>query len=301
MNICVIGSTGFLGKNIIEYALKNNFEILIIGREKPSIQTVRNIKFIKLNLIESFLPSIILDYQLIFYCAGVGINPSEDQKLNDINEINTFIPIKLAKFLDKNKYKGKLITFGSYFEIGNVPSKLNGYTEKEIVTLKIENENNYCLSKKKLTDFFNRTNLNIDFYHCILPTIYGLGENQNRLIPYVIKGIENDDKLSFSAGNQIRQYLHIEDAINIIFLMINKNISSGIYNFPSADTLSVRKIVEIIYKHFNKILNPKFFGAVKIRDEFMPILELNSTKLLEKIDVPRLTNIKEYLLSKNIL
>lgn len=54
------------------------------------------------------------------------------------------------------------------------------------------------------------------FLHFILPTIYSEYEDQNRLIPYMLRAIKNGEKLSFTSGEQVRQYLYVDEVPRMI-------------------------------------------------------------------------------------
>ena len=57
--------------------------------------------------------------------------------------------------------------------------------------------------------------------------IYGPGQDFNRLIPYVIKNCLQNKSFPCSNGNQLRDFIFIDDAINLIFKSLKNKRSNG--------------------------------------------------------------------------
>ena len=294
MNICIVGASGFLSNKIVEYSLNKTFAVSVLGRKNQ--YTDGDIKFFAIDLLENDIPiEICAVADVIIYAAALGVQSSLTISGNDIFSVNAFIPISLVESLKQKSYKGKLITFGSYFEIGNADNAFEQYNEEEIVFAKGKLPNEYCLSKRLLTRYFFDTDCPFTYYHCILPTIYGKGEKANRLIPYLINSIIDQTDIKLSYGMQIRQYLLADDAVSIMFNMINENAMGGIYNFPSAETMNVREIAEIVHQSFQTSLNTKIFGKEERKDQLMRSLKLNFDKLARTINIGALTTLNKYI------
>ena len=107
--------------------------------------------------------------------------------------------------------------------------------------------------------------INFPFLVIRLFLVYGPGQSENRLIPYVIKNSIKNNKFKLTDGNQKRDFLYIDDAIEAIYkLMINKKINGKIINLSSGKPITVKNIVLLINKIigkgnpiFGKIINTK--------------------------------------------
>lgn len=285
MKIAIIGATSFLGKTLISELKEGQHDLHLFSRIN-SFDWMPSLSWTCYNY-----PSIALDYPLlmefdiIYYCAGAGIQPKHQDNNQQIYELNAFEPIRLATALKDNNYKGKLITFGSYFEIGN-HSEDRSYTEKELVTHTNPLPNAYCTAKNLLTRFVDtelRTphNLPFVFQHFVLTNIYGATENDNRLIPYIIQSSLKKEPLSFTAGTQQRQYTHIRDVTYFLNEHINNN-QSGIFNLTTNTVISVREMIEKVLQVIEEeleILPQANFGTVDKRDISMKYLALNTSHL----------------------
>jgi nucleoside-diphosphate-sugar epimerase len=118
-----------------------------------------------------------------------------------------------------------------------------------------------------------------------LPTIYGENEAEHRLIPYTIKAIRNNEKLNFTSGDQIRQYIYVDDVACIIFKSVEIGLESGIFNIAGNETLSVREVVGIIIDNLGITLSDDVFGKVKRTDTNMQNLQLDGSRLNQQISL----------------
>lgn len=298
MTVCIIGSSGFLAKSLIRFCLNNEIKLIIIGRKKPTLE--KDFEFIKVDLLIDEIPvQFCLGADIIIYTAALGVQSSVLVRPDDIFRVNTFVPITFTERLKEQNYLGKFVSFGSYFEIGTINEFNKLFNEEDVILSNGEIANEYGLSKKLFTKYIFDAELTYTYYHLILPTIYGQGENPNRLIPYLVNSLLENNEPKLSTGNQVRQYLLVDDAVNILFNILHSNIEKGIYNFPSAETITIREIAKTIFDVFDKPLTEDVFGKEKRSDQMMQVLQLNSDKLNKKIAIKQLTRLKTYLTNRN--
>jgi len=219
----------------------------------------------------------LLDCDVVIYCAAAGVQANAKIAVQDVYEINAFIPIKIAAYLDENHFLGKWISFGTYFEIGN-NNTINFFKEVDVVTSQLAVPNHYCSSKRLLSRFFNNNSVSINWWHLILPTIYGPRENSSRLIPYIVSCLKASNPPRLSAGNQIRQYIHCKDIVSLINQLLEKEVTSGIYNIASDESIKIADLVQMIFSKFNKSASESL-GLIASRDESMQVLLLNADKI----------------------
>jgi len=314
MKIAIIGATSFLGQTLIsalkkdkpcDFSLTEEHDLHLFSRTN-SFDSMPSLSWTCYNYPKNPLDYAELStFDSIYYCAGAGIQPKHQDNNTQIYELNAFEPIRLATALKDNSYTGKLITFGSYFEIGN-HQEARSYTEKEVATHRNPLPNAYCTAKNLLTRFVDtklRTpnGLPFIFQHFILTNIYGATENNKRLIPYIIQSSLQKEPLSFTAGTQERQYTHIRD---IAYFLVN-NIAvkeSGIFNLTADLVISVRDMIEKVLQVVEEELELKpdvTFGTADKRDVSMKYLALNTSRLQNCFNfAPKISlekGIKEYI------
>ena len=271
--IAIIGSSSFLASYLIEELENKNNALTLFSRQK----TNQNHQFLTFSFPDEIPDlNLFLNFDLIIFAAAGGVQSSKKYSSDEIFYLNAFLPIKIANFLDNNNFKGKFITFGSYFEIG-AQEELKKFSELELVLSNYKVPNQYCLSKRLLTRFANDSLSKLKHYHIILPSIYGKNENQNRLIPYLIESLQNQKELELTAGTQVRQFLHIKDVCTFISIIISQNASRGIYNLAADNQNLVKDVVELLFRNFNRDHNDAL-GKAKRQDESMQVLLLDNSK-----------------------
>ena len=282
MKISIIGTNGFLSSSIGEYCNQKDIILDMYGRSRPKKHSF-NI-YHKVDLLINEIPyDKIKNSDIIIYAAGAGIQSNLNESVNKVHNLNVLIPKKIINHLKKIDFSGVFISFGSYFEIG-INNKSHSFTENELINSQNKLVNEYSKSKRIFSNFIFSNNFPFKFFHFILPTIYGENESVNRLIPYVINSAKNNKMLELTSGDQVREYIYIEDVIEIIVKSIYKKIPSGIYNVSGVESLSVKELVINLYKLLGKDITKINFGKSNRSDTEMKILKLNGTKLITSIN-----------------
>jgi nucleoside-diphosphate-sugar epimerase len=282
MKIAIIGGTSFLGKQLFLRLLNANKQAIfhIFGSSiEDKLLENETVTF------QPYLyPKDTLNYKLlstfdaIYFCSATGVQSNVVVTEETIYGLNTFEPIKVAIELEKNDFKGKFITFGSYFEIGS-NSIEKTFTENDVVFAQGNVPNHYCNSKRMLSRYISGNLHKIQWFHFVLPTIYGPTENPMRLIPYLINAILNNEPIKVTSGTQRRQYIHIEDVIDLITKILSENVAGSIYNVAPNNSISIKELIETIFETMN--YNAANVSIISRVDENMKYLALDTTKTKE--------------------
>lgn len=281
MKLSILGCNGFLSTAIAKYANKAGWTLEMYGLEEP--QGHQYDKYNRCNLMDMELDcSPLLNSDIIVYAIGAGIQSNLKEGFNLIYNLNVTAPVTICNKLKELDYKGIFVTFGSVFEIGETKEE-RFFTEVDILTSVASAPSDYVVSKRMLTRFVTSYKHNFTHWHFIIPTIYGPGENSKRLIPYTINAIKNSEGLHFTAGDQTRQYVYVDEVPILLELAFDKKLPSGIYNIEGKETLTVKEIVELIHRVFGKEVSQCCFGSVQRVDVGMKYLALDGAKLRDKL------------------
>lgn len=281
MKISILGTNGFLSTAIATYYNKIGVELNMYGLDKPKFHNYSqftSIDFTKENLKYNTL----CDSDIIIYAIGAGIQSNLHENSDLIYNLNVTTPVKICNELKGNQYKGIFVTFGSVFEFGST-NQLYYATEDDILKSNNPVPNDYSVSKRMLTRFVSSYKKEFTHWHFFIPTIYGEYENPMRLIPYTINAIRNGSPLHFTAGDQVRQYIHVSEIPQILELSYQKKLPDGLYNIQGRETITVREIVSIIHKTLGKEVPSDCFGKVLRNDVCMKYLALDGSKLKQAI------------------
>lgn len=278
-----------MGRSLVSaFVLDKECEVVGFSRSVVSYPA-QNFKWQKFDVFETpFKDLKLANFDNIYYCAGAGIQQGINESPDYIYQLNCFIPIGLVEYLRGISYTGSIVTFGSYFEIGN-NSEITSFSEEQLIASQLSVPSDYCRSKRLLSRYASGNVAGIHHFHFILPTIYGSGENENRLFPYIVDSIKNNKALQFTSGEQFRQYAFVND-LGIFFTIANlANSKGGIYNFPCKEQSSIKDLVTIILSHFN-IISTGLFGSGQRTDISMKYLSLECKKFEQMFNwVPRTT------------
>ena len=288
MKISILGTNGFLSNAIGKYANEQGWQLDMYGLETPI--SIRYNNFYPINMKDRELDcESMLDSDMIIYAIGAGIQYNLNEGANLIYALNVTAPVSICTKLKALGYKGTFVSFGSYFEIGETDIK-HPATECEVINSEAIAPTDYIVSKRMLTRFVTSYKHDFAHWHFILPTIFGPGENPKRLIPYTVNAIRNQEELHFTSGEQVRQYLYVEDVARVLEAAYIKSLPSGIYNIAGSKTLSVKELVIAIHDAFNRPIPEGCFGDVQRFDTSMVCLALDGTKLKNEIGNFNLTN-----------
>lgn len=281
MKISILGCNGFLSTAIATYANQQAWKLDMYGLDKPLGHGYD--KFNQVNLMDSELDCTgLLNSDLIIYAIGAGIQSNLKEGYNLIYNLNVTAPVTICNKLKELGYKGVFVTFGSVFEMGETKEE-RFFTEQDVLTSTCPAPNDYTVSKRMLSQFVSSYKHDFTHWHFYIPTIYGEAENPKRLIPYTINAIKNGEPLHFTAGDQTRQYVYVDEVPCLLSLAYEKQLPTGVYNIEGKETLTVREIVTKIHHALGKEVPAGCFGTAERADVGMKYLALNGQKLRDAI------------------
>lgn len=281
LKICIIGSNGFLSNSIANYANAKGWSLSILGRTQ--VQTIKCDLFTKVDLMQDCLNyEVMLASDIIIYAAGAGIQSNLKESKEQIFKLNTFVPTTICNKLVELGYKGTFVSFGSVFEMGE-SDRNTPFTEEDILSSLCPAPSDYVVSKRMLSRYIVSYKHEFRHWHFIIPTIYGESENPKRLIPYTVNSLKNGENPKFTSGEQIRQYLYVNEVPKMIEVAITKNLDSGVYNIQGKETVSVRELVAMVHSFFGAEVAEGCFGSADRTDVRMKYLALDGRKLRDAI------------------
>ena len=130
--------------------------------------------------------------------------------------------------------------------------KLN-LLRQRIKLFKKKLKSHYGLAKLKSANYL--LNLNKFFFPCTILRfflVYGPGQLDNRLIPYVILNCLKNNSFKNSKGIQLRDFLFIDDAVNSIMKCLKIKSNGHIVNICSGKPVKIKSIVLRINKIIKK-------------------------------------------------
>lgn len=301
MKIAIIGTNGMLSVALTKYFYDQpNTMVDVYGLDMPNGYKFSN--FYKINLL-----SDVLDYEkliqsdVIIYASGAGVQAALKTDPSLMYALNVNVPIEMTLQLKKRGYNGTYISFGSYMEIGLNNEDGKAFTEEEVICSPLPVSNDYALSKRLYGRYMKDFSADFKSWHFILPNMFSEDDFKpgTRLVPYVLKYLQDftagrpTESQTYSSGTQTRQYITLEEVMQVISKSIKKDIPSGIYCIGGGEFLSIRNLIERLYALYGVECKDEYFGKSVRRDGDIKSLRIDGSKLKAAIDYLPHTTIEE--------
>ena len=265
--ILIVGGTGFLGYHLARKCLSKKWEVTSISTNRPKkIRYLKKVKYIFLDISKKKLikKKIKKNYDYIVNFGGY-VNHSEKLKTYQSHYLGCK---NLCDFFLTKKIKS-FIQIGSCVEYGNKKSPQQESSKINIKNLK----STYGKAKLLATNYLLKQYKINNFPSTILRLylVYGPRQDFNRFIPLTIKGCLSNSLFPCSSGIQYRDFLYIDDLINLIFACLKNKKSAGeVFNIGFGKPQKIKKIIFRIRKLIK--LGKPDFGKVKLRkDEILKL------------------------------
>jgi nucleoside-diphosphate-sugar epimerase len=238
--ILVTGSTGFIGKSLVNNLLKDNNSIYAVIRK-----TKKNVKF------SNKIKKNYKNYSSIFFKKNYELKLKLG-KLNPdvvINLATNFIPNpnhkQLSSIIDSNVIFPTLVLDiccnKKILKFINLCSVAQCYKNK------IDNPQNfYAMTKimfKKSMSFYRKRNQDINFLNIYIGDTYGANDNRKKIFPTLLKNYIKNKRTTILTKKLKINIVHQEDIVNGIKILINKKVKSDDYRIKSKQNIILSKLI----------------------------------------------------------
>ena len=289
--VLITGGAGFIGSHIVEKLLENNYNVIIIDNlSSGSIENIPNsdtLKFYQLNIEKDDLELVFQkeapDY-VIHLAAQTSVNFSISHPYYDAN-MNVMASIKLLELCKKYNIK-KFITASSAAIYGNpkyLPIDENHPTEPM---------SQYGLSKLTMEKYIKLSGIPYIIFR--FSNAYGPRQKSSKesgVVAIYNTAMKNNEPINiYGDGEQIRDFIYVEDIANICIKAINSNVENEIINFSTNKGVSLNQLFKVMKSLYNYTLNanylPERIGDIKnsilSNDKAYNLLKFTNYTKLEK-------------------
>lgn len=279
--VLIIGGNGLLGSTLVSCFLKKELKVGILSRSVNS-EFKNKVSIHQKDILEyKGLEDIFSKYDIIINCIGQITNPTGlCLKLNTIGIDNIINAIKAT-----GKRLIHISTVSVYGTANEVDESSNLNPETAYGAMK-------CFSEYQIKSKLNN--------YAILRVSNLFGNNQNKgILAYILKVfLAKEKKLYFNNNGKLkRYYLNVDDLSEIIYIIIEKNLTET-YNIIGNDFLDIKELICVV----EETLNYSFEVIYENKEPNENIQLIKCEKIKNKINNFNYKSIVDYLKGmKNVI
>jgi UDP-glucose 4-epimerase len=272
MKILIIGSKGFIGSHCVDYFQSKGFEVF---QADVNSSLESNYYRIEHQNSDFSLPFKEHQFEVCINASGsahVGFsfeNPTKDFELNVINVQKILVAIR-----DYNS-NCKFINFSSAAVYGN--PKIMPIAENSTCKPLSPYGFHKLQSELLLTEYHNFFGLNT----CSLRVFSAYGPRLRKQLFWDLyqKAIQEGAVSLFGTGNETRDFIYIDDLVQILDLVIkNSPFKGSIYNVASQVETTITEAAQIFLNEFSPEKQLLFNGIVKVGDPANWLADIENLK-----------------------
>ncbi len=261
-NILIVGGTGFIGYHLAKKSIKKGWKVTSISKNPPKkLRYLSKVKYLYCDLKRKKNLEKIINkkYDYVVNLGGYVDHSNKEKVI-----VSHYLGCKnLTDIFLKKKIKS-FIQMGSSLEYGNLKSPQKENLNYNLKLIKSTYAKAKLLASLHLIKIFKEKKFPSTILRLYLA--YGPKQDFNRLIPITIKACKKNKKFGCSNGNQLRDFIHIDDVVDaIIKALTNKRAIGQILNIGSGKPEKVKNII----KYIKKVLKggKPIFGKIKLRKD----------------------------------
>ncbi|MDP2637700.1 MAG: NAD-dependent epimerase/dehydratase family protein [Candidatus Levybacteria bacterium] len=246
--VIVTGGAGFIGTHLVNYLLKNDYNVLVIDNlSSGSFSNVnskaefKNIDVRNTEKIFSCFKAFSPNY--VFHLAAITSKFIRHSK--EIEEINSLGTINILDASMKSKVR-KIIFSSSaavYGETTNLPIKEDH---------KVMPKSSYGISKVGAENYILLYSKNLGLNYAILrySNVYGPGQrsdNEGGVVSIFCEKIKNLEQIEiYGDGNQTRDFVYVEDLVraNLSAMIYQNNLISNVSSGKETKIIELANIIQ---------------------------------------------------------
>lgn len=292
MRVLLTGACGFIGSHILRELLAQHIPVAIILRNDSNTWRIQpyldQVTIIPSHLADmsGALPEILkFSPDTLINLAWYGV---ENKYSNDNKQMIENLTLVQALFdIAKNAGIRSFIGTGSQAEYG----PRNAVINEEMVTLPSTLYGVAKLSAYHMLKILCEKQA-MRFAWLRIFSSYGPMDNPDWFIPYLITQIRKGAIPKLTKGEQLWDYIYVQDAANAIIAVAKSQTAAGIFNLGSGEVNTVRYLAETIRDSINSDLDLDF-GAIPYRHDQVMHLQADITRLTQLVNWQPKVNLQQ--------
>ena len=270
MKYVVTGGAGFIGNNIVKLLIKKGHDVDIIdnlhtGKKENLNEIMDKVNFFKIDIRDkNSLEEIIKNSNGIFHEAALTAVPESFEKPQEYHDVNVIGTKNIFEIAKKENIRVVYASSSSiYGNVKNIPiiekadrKPINPYGQTK-------------LDDEFLAEEFSKNNLSVIGLRYF--NVYGIGQTGSYagVITKFLENIKSQKSFTINgSGNQIRDFIHVEDIAKANVTAMESEIKNGFFNVGTGIQTSINDLAKsmIEISNFEHQINygPQLEGDVNI-------------------------------------
>lgn len=275
----ITGASGFIGSALLHRLVSEGVEVVYLARPASRLlldaAVARKARRIEITHLDAAALAAALKgvtIEIVFHLAAYGVRP-EDRDPLEMCKVNITGTAAVLSAVHEWPLKS-FVSLGSCSEYSPaVPPALI----REDHPLTMTGLYGAAKAAGGLYGAAMARQLGIPFLWLRLFSVYGPGEPAYRLTPYLIERLVHDMCVDLTPGEQVRDYLYIDDVVTALMIAASQPGLTGSLNLCSGTPVTVRTMADTVRRTLRKPPALLTFGARPYRlDEAMWMVGDNS-------------------------
>jgi nucleoside-diphosphate-sugar epimerase len=241
MKVIVTGATGFIGRHVVASLCDRHHQVVATGRDREKARRLSwfdQVEFIAFDLSSdpARLSQQHADADVLIHLAWGGLPSYKELVHLEANLPQSYHLVKSAVAAGIPQ----VLVVGTCFEYGQLQGCLNEDTPTNPCTA-------YGIAKDSLRRSLEmlRNQQPFVLQWARIFYLYGDGQNPKSLLAQLDAALDRgDSRFPMSGGEQLRDYLPVEEVARRLVVLAEHRQSGGIYNICRGQPISVRQLVE---------------------------------------------------------
>jgi nucleoside-diphosphate-sugar epimerase len=272
----VTGASGFVGARLVAHLIEIGWDVTVVVRRSSSLRRIDAL-LEQVTVVEADLASVSADelcggvgsVAVVYHLAASGVDPSDRDPTTVLttNVVATLRTLEAAKALGARRF----VYCGSCFEYGGG----SGLREDRLPAPRCEYGASKVAGWVLAQAFSRRHGLPVTALRPF--TIYGPGEAERRLVPYVVRQALAGEPIELTGGDQQRDFVFVDDAVDAFVRAAERPEAAGrTFNVCTGTPVSVCDIVTTVLD-LTGSTSPTMYGALPYRDTEVAVLSGDAT------------------------
>ncbi|HBF88993.1 MAG TPA: ADP-glyceromanno-heptose 6-epimerase [Bacteroidales bacterium] len=290
--IVVTGAAGFIASNLVNRLNKENFNDIVLVDNFDNPEKNKNLKNKKFshkverkNLFQ-WIDENHRFVQFVFHIGARTDTTEFDKNIFDELNLNYTKQVwnKCVEYGLPMVYASSAATYGD--------GKL-GYDDNHEIIEKLIPLNPYGESKNDFDKWALQQErkpyfwVGLKFFNVYGPNEYHKGRMASVMF-HAFNQIQKNGKMklfrshnpNFKDGEQTRDFIYIDDVVDVLYFFLHHRKDSGIYNLGTAQARDFNDLVKNIFKNLNLIENIEYIDTPEdIRDNYQYFTQANMQKI----------------------